>query len=467
MAVSDYDKQYLSQAGQDRIAAVTDAAKSGKMSWEDAHNEAESVRANAGYSGGRYGNEYLAFADETGGYGYTQSPTAGQATGRSYSSGGGSGAAASPGEAAVTDLTQYLKDSYAQQIASELAALKSSYEQSTAALKAQEEDIRTAYNQARNTTAAQNDLERMRMNEYGAARGLNTGASGQLALSQSAAYQRDIASLTGQEKQSLADNALALAQLKSQYEAAVNQASAQGNAQLSNALYNEYIRQANAGMQLQQLAQNQANWQAQFDYQKTQDALAQQNYLNELDATYAAQQAAASTTEPLLTYPQMISALEDGYITPGVTQAYEYYMGVPYSGGILSNTSSGTAKSGGTRTSSAGGLDYEGLFQAAKASGNPKSWLSQKSNYQRYGFTSSSGLYNDYQAWVEAYNATVNGKSDIKNYGSSYSTIWQRVRNMHDAGTSAKDIAAYLDRFNNEQLTDAGMEYIFRSLNLG
>lgn len=58
MAVSKYDKENLSKKDQDRIAAVTAAAERGEMSWADAHNKAESIRNNAGYSGGRYGNEY-------------------------------------------------------------------------------------------------------------------------------------------------------------------------------------------------------------------------------------------------------------------------------------------------------------------------------------------------------------------------------------------------------------------------
>lgn len=58
MAVSEYDKKNLSQKQQDRIAEVTAQAQSGKMTWADAHKEAESIRNNAGYSGGRYGNEY-------------------------------------------------------------------------------------------------------------------------------------------------------------------------------------------------------------------------------------------------------------------------------------------------------------------------------------------------------------------------------------------------------------------------
>ena len=58
MAVSEYDKKNLSQKQQDRIAEVTAQAQSGKMTWADAHKEAENIRNNAGYSGGRYGNEY-------------------------------------------------------------------------------------------------------------------------------------------------------------------------------------------------------------------------------------------------------------------------------------------------------------------------------------------------------------------------------------------------------------------------
>ena len=71
------------------------------------------------------------------------------------------------------------------------------------------------------------------------------------------------------------------------------------------------------------------------------------------------------------------------------------------SGGGSSRRSGGTSRgtSGGSGGGT-GGQDYEGLFKAAQASGNPKSWLSQKANYKKYGFTSSSGLYSDYEKWA-------------------------------------------------------------------
>lgn len=45
------------------------------------------------------------------------------------------------------------------------------------------------------------------------------------------------------------------------------------------------------------------------------------------------------------------------------------------------------------------GMDYGGLFAAAKASGNPQSFISNM--YKKYGFTSSSGLWSDYKNWAE------------------------------------------------------------------
>lgn len=63
---------------------------------------------------------------------------------------------------------------------------------------------------------------------------------------------------------------------------------------------------------------------------------------------------------------------------------------------------SGSSGGGSSGSGSSGEFDYEGLFAAAKASGNPKSWLSQKANYQKYGFTSSNGLYSDYETWLRS-----------------------------------------------------------------
>lgn len=57
------------------------------------------------------------------------------------------------------------------------------------------------------------------------------------------------------------------------------------------------------------------------------------------------------------------------------------------------NTRVSTTPTGG------GEADYDGLFAAAQASGYPKSFISN--NYKKYGFSSSSSLYDDYESWLE------------------------------------------------------------------
>ena len=183
----------------------------------------------------------------------------------------------------ISDASQYLRDMYAQQIAAELASLKSTYEQNLADISTQDDLISSAYAQQRNQAAAQNDLQRMQMNEYGIMRGLSSGASGQMALAQSAALQGSLAQLGTQEAQSLSDNALSRQKLNIAYRNAADQAAAEGNAKLASALYEEYVRQQELALQQQAAAQEQANWEAKMAYQQQQDALAQQNWQAQFD----------------------------------------------------------------------------------------------------------------------------------------------------------------------------------------
>ena len=173
---------------------------------------------------------------------------------------------------AGSDASQYIRDMFAQQQAAQLASLKSTYDQNVLDYQAQDDLISAEAQRQRNQAAAQNDLQRMYMNEMGIMQGLNTGTTGQMALAQSAALQGNLANIGTQEAQALADNSLALAKLKAQYSAAVDQAVAQNNYELANALLDAYYREVDAAQKAAAAAQEQANWQAKFDYQKQQDA---------------------------------------------------------------------------------------------------------------------------------------------------------------------------------------------------
>ena len=530
MAVSEYDKKNLSQKQQDRIAEVTAKAQSGKMSWADAHKEAESIRGNAGYSGGRYGNEYnssrgnsssgggssgssggssqstsggtpyvkgpgygtggytkngaygvpvleptdmaeywkkmtggadmsrrpdlaggyaisngyTVYYDKDGyatkaskgtidytphqdinagngsygkngawtdnemlsaldrskiqdirnrlqrgeitgdqanqaanairaGYGYTidkngyvtdsgalsavndrrkqlglstspesaeldyyrylmgtdTSPSA-QASGKVQSFGdylaeNGGAQAGTPAysqQQRVTDInagstpasnftaqtntsfdigdgSDYLKELYAKKVAAELAALKSAYEQNTATLDASRAQIAPVYDIARNSAANQNALSRGAFQEMAVANGLNTGTTGQAALAQDVVLQQNLSQIDREQAEKTAAIDLQRSQLDTEYRNAIAKAEATGDAELANALYEEYVRQQNL-------------------YAK---------YGGQTGGSGSGSSGGSTVVKPTLTASQVQSALKNGIVTDDVISAFDYYYG--------------------------------------------------------------------------------------------------------------------------------------------
>ena len=196
-----------------------------------------------------------------------------------YSGYGGTPSGGVPGGMpGASDLGDVLRQMYAQNLEAQLAGLRSTYEQNRADIQAQDDLISRIYQEQRNQAAAQNDIQRMQLAEFGLGQGLNTGTAGQLALAQSAALQGGLAEIGGAEAQSLAENALLLQKLTSAYRGDMDQAAAQSGAQLADALYGEYVRQIGEQADARAAELAQQNWLAQFDYQKQQDALAQANW---------------------------------------------------------------------------------------------------------------------------------------------------------------------------------------------
>lgn len=189
-----------------------------------------------------------------------------------------------------------------------LLELSRAYENSKAQLTAQRDAIAGGYRAARDSVAAQNEIEKQNANTYAAAAGLNSGAAGQIALSQSVAQQNDLNQLYAQEAAATAETDAALSEMEREYNFAVAEAKAEGDRALADALYDELSRFDSAQRQswkdseeqsqsiyklnrdnyqydLQQQAQSQKDayeqmWdQRKWDYQVSQDALKQQNTL--------------------------------------------------------------------------------------------------------------------------------------------------------------------------------------------
>ena len=624
MAVSEYDKKNLSQKQQDRIAEVTAKAQSGKMSWADAHKEAESIRGNAGYSGGRYGNEYnssrgnsssgggssgssggssqsasggtpyvkgpgygtggytkngaygvpvleptdmagywkkmtggadmsrrpdlaggyaisngyTVYYDKDGyatkaskgiidytphqdinagngsygkngawtdnemlsaldrskiqdirnrlqrgeitgdqanqaanairaGYGYTidkkgyvtdngalsavndrrkqlglstspesaeldyyrylmgtdTSPSA-QVNGKVQSFGdylAANGGAQAGSQQRVTDIaagsnpasnftsqtgtsfdigdgSDYLKELYAKKVAAELAALKSAYEQNTATLDASRAQIAPVYDIARNSAANQNALSRGAFQEMAVANGLNTGTTGQAALAQDVVLQQNLSQIDREQAEKTAAIDLQRSQLDTEYRNAIAKAEATGDAELANALYEEYVRQQN------------------------------------LYAKYGGQTGGSGSSggstvvKPTLTASQVQSALKNGIVTDDVISAFDYYYGqgaydsLYGTGKLTAGKSSGSGSTGKKKGSySNGALTNEQVMQLQKYYG-----VSQDGKWGTNSKKAAGGLTAD-QAWAKyqggSRTATKTNSAGVTATGSNYATI--------------------------------------------
>lgn len=260
----------------------------------------------------------------------------------------------SGGSGGFTSMEQYINDLYAQQLEAELAALKTAYDNNVAEVNAQNDRIAEQYRTARNQVASQNALETQRMNEMGIAQGLNTGASGQMALAQNAAYQGNLGNLWAQEAQEQAEVDLLLAQLLQEYNGNVQQTTASSNAQRAQALYQEMVRQQEAAAQETASAREYALNLLSSGIMPDSATLGQAgistteaNSIVQLVQQQAAASASTTSTKPTLTWAQVKSELEDGNTSPAVLAGYEYYMGQSYPTTGASGTTATASKSSG------------------------------------------------------------------------------------------------------------------------
>lgn len=75
----------------------------------------------------------------------------------------------------------------------------------------------------------------------------------------------------------------------------------------------------------------------------------------------------------------------------------ETYINALQDAALRGQAAQSARKASGSSGGSGRAQDYDGLFAAAKESGHAKSFIAN--NYKKYGFSSSSGLYDDFQGW--------------------------------------------------------------------
>ncbi len=283
----------------------------------------------------------------------------------------------------IGDGSDYLKELYAQKVAAELAALKSAYEQNTATLDASRAQIAPVYDIARNSAANQNALSRGRFQEMAVANGLNTGTTGQAALAQDIALQQNLSQIDREQAEKTAAIDLQRSQLDTEYRNAIAKAEATGDAELANALYEEYVRQQNL-------------------YAK---------YGAQTGGSGSGLSGGSAVVKPVLNASQVQSALKNGIVTDDVISAFDYYYGqgaydsLYGTGKLTPGGSSGSGSTGGKKGNySNGKLTNKQVKQLQKYYG-----VSQDGKWGANSKKAAGGLTAD-QAWAK-YQGSSGGSS--------------------------------------------------------
>lgn len=353
----------------------------------------------------------------------------------------------------VSDNSSWLEDMYAAKKRSALAQLDNAYQKNVNAINRAGEGIGTQYQNARNQAAGASELAARNFNEYAAASGLNSGAGGQAELARNVALQNNLNDISTQESSTLADLELQRANAETEYNNAIAQAEATGDYELAAALYQEKVRveEALINQQIQQFqmdlqkyqlgyqadrdAVSDSQWQQQFGYNANQD---QRDFM----AKYGWQ----ALSNGMIPSSEMLNAMG---ITSDAANAFLNTL-------QLNASLKKAGNNGGTDGGNDSGVkqDYDSLFKAAMESGHPKSFIAN--NYKQYGFTSSSGLYDDYNEWSEAESTPSTG-----NAAGQSANSWDGIdMNSVTALGYGPVSRAYL-----EQLVDSGVVEAYEGSN--
>lgn len=264
---------------------------------DNAHLEAERIRAGYGYSGGQDGSMYITSGaleedddwDSGGNSSGSLSAGGSHVSGGNSAVGGGTvtgggvsmdgiwdtGSLTVPGLAdlsgQVEDYSAYLQQMYAAQKAAALAELKAAYEKNVNELNRAEAGVAGQYQAARNQTAGASEQLKRNFAQYAAANGLNNGTAGQAELARSVTLQNNLNTINAEEANTVADLQLQRANAEVEYNNAIAQAEAGGDYELAAALYEEKVRVQEALIELEIQEQQYALKQYQLQYQAQRD----------------------------------------------------------------------------------------------------------------------------------------------------------------------------------------------------
>lgn len=144
--------------------------------------------------------------------------------------------------ATATDQSEKLKQMYEANLNSQKAQLESNYNESLSGLDSEQEQLAQQYQEAQRQTTADSAKAKANWNETANAYGLNSGTQGQAQLALNNQLQSDLTTLYQTEMQKRAEIERQRQLLGQQYQSAIQEAQANNDMQLAQALYNEAVR---------------------------------------------------------------------------------------------------------------------------------------------------------------------------------------------------------------------------------
>ena len=223
-----YNDAILNEADRQKVAALGEQWKTANAAGntaaaDNAHAQAEAIRAKYGYSGGAGGDQYISTGTNT----VIRAPT---------------------------DQSAKVNTMYDNNYNARTAALEAAYNQKNMDYDRAESQIAPVYDTQRNDLATQFEIARHNMGERAAANGINSGTGTQIALSQQNEYLRDYGNLNKAEATARSDLAFERAKASAAYRDAVAQALAENDVERAKVLYDEAVRVDNG---LVSVSQNQ------------------------------------------------------------------------------------------------------------------------------------------------------------------------------------------------------------------
>jgi hypothetical protein len=211
-----YDDAIMNEADRQKVAALGEQWKTANAAGntaaaDNAHAQAEAIRAKYGYSGGAGGDQYISTGTNT----VLRAPT---------------------------DQSAKVNTMYDNNYNARTAALEAAYNQKNMDYDRAESQIAPVYDTQRNDLATQFEIARHNMGERAAANGINSGTGTQIALSQQNEYLRDYGNLNKAEATARSDLAFERAKTSAAYRDAVAQALAENDVERAKALYDEAVR---------------------------------------------------------------------------------------------------------------------------------------------------------------------------------------------------------------------------------